>query len=174
MSQTVEKLIEQGQKAYSGGNYLAAARAFEEAAAGYEAMNEPLSSAEMKNNQSVALLQAEKAGEALEAVAGTASIFAKAGDRKRQAFALGNEAAALDALGKYNEAVDRYSRSAEILEELGEKEMLATVLKSLSAVQVRANKPFDAVLSMQSALASKEKPSMKERILKKLLRFRFP
>ena len=67
-----------------------------------------LLAAEMSNNESVALLQAGQPGRALEAARGTDALFASASDPKRQAMALGNQAAALDALGRSDEALETY------------------------------------------------------------------
>jgi hypothetical protein len=125
--------------------------------------------AEMKNNQSVALLQSGDAQAALEAVAGTQDIFAAASDRHRQAMALGNRAAALDALDRYEEAEAAYLGSAELLRQAGEKELLADVMQSLSILQLRTGRQLQAVASMHSALEQVERPGLRQRMLKKLL-----
>jgi tetratricopeptide (TPR) repeat protein len=71
-----------------------------------------LNAAEMKNNESVALLQAGKAKEALQATDGTEEVFQKAGDIKRQGIAVSNRAAALEGLKKWKEALAEYDRAA--------------------------------------------------------------
>jgi tetratricopeptide (TPR) repeat protein len=86
--------------------------------------------------------------------------------------ALGNEAAALEALNRLDEALGKYQQSADMLEKAGDKESLAVVLKSRSALQVKSGKPIDALFSYQSSLANVEKPSLGQRILKKVLRLR--
>ena len=63
-------LAEQGKQEYEQENYLAAADLFSHAAQAYTLMKDELNAAEMKNNQSVALLQAGKAKEALQATDG--------------------------------------------------------------------------------------------------------
>ena len=73
---------EQGKKEYGQGNYAVAADLFRQAAQGYASMQDELNAAEMKNNQSVALLQAGKAKEALQATDGTETTFQKANDLK--------------------------------------------------------------------------------------------
>ena len=67
-----------------------------QAAQAYTSAKDELNTAEMMNNQSVALLQAGKAKEALQATEGTEDIFQKAGDIKRQGIAVSNRAAALE------------------------------------------------------------------------------
>jgi tetratricopeptide (TPR) repeat protein len=94
-------LAEQGKQEYEQENYLAAAERFSQAAQAYALMNDERNAAEMKNNQSVALLQAGKAKEALQATEGTEEIFQKAGDVKRQGIAVSNRAAALEGMKKW-------------------------------------------------------------------------
>lgn len=166
------QLSRQGKQAYEAGNYAEAARLFEQAAGAYEAASKPLDAAEMKNNASVAWLQANQSQKALDVLAGTASLFESAGDLKRWGLALGNEGAALDALKRHDEAAAKYLRSAEVLEAAGEDQMRAEVLKALSALQLKMGKQFDAVLSMQDGLAGIKKPTLKQKILKQLLRMR--
>ena len=98
MDQNPSMLAEQGKKEYASGKFAAAANLFSQAAQGYEFMQDGLNAAEMKNNQSVALLQAGNAKRELQAVEGTEDIFQKAGDIKRQGIAVSNRAAALEGL----------------------------------------------------------------------------
>ena len=112
-----QKIAEQGIQAFSAKKFDQAASAFAEAASAYEALNDPLNVAEMKKNQSVALLQAWQAQAAYDAAAGTDEIFAQTGDVNRQAMALGNQAAALDALKKLDQALEAYERSAALFAE---------------------------------------------------------
>ena len=70
-------LAEKGKQEYELGNYLAAADLFSQAAQAHTSIQDELNAAEMKNNQSVALLQGGKAKEALQATEGTEDIFQK-------------------------------------------------------------------------------------------------
>jgi len=105
----------------------------------------------------------------LDAVKGTDQIFAAAGDRKRQAMALGNIAAALDELQYSEEALKHYRQSEELLKEVGEKELRAYVLERISAIQLRSGKRIESLITMEAAIESKPKPSFKDRILKSLV-----
>ncbi len=96
-----------------------------------------------------------------------------AGDQKRQALALGNQAAALEALGRTKQAIELYERSAELLKTLGENELRSITLQTLSALQLKNKRQFEAMATMQAALASKKKLSAKEHLLKRLLRVTF-
>lgn len=159
----------EGKAAYKRGDYPAAAKAFEAAAAGYEAQGDVLTAAEMKNNACVAYLQAEEAEAALAAVDGTAAVFAAAGDLKRQGMALGNYAAALEALDRIDEAFDAYEQSAQVLEQAGEDQLRLKVFQSLSELQLRTGRQLQALASMQAGLESTKHLSPQQRMLKRLL-----
>lgn len=166
-------LAEVGKKAYQEGYFLEAAVSFEQSASAYQAGGDALMAAEMHNNQSVALLKANKPAEALSACTGTDAIFTEAGDTRRLALALGNQAAALEALGKTDAALEAYQRSAELLKQLGETELRSIVLKSISALQMKKGRQLEALASMEASLAGKKKKTFKETLLAKLLRIPF-
>jgi tetratricopeptide (TPR) repeat protein len=109
-------LAEDGKKEYGKGNFKAAAELFAQAAQAYASLQDALNAAEMKNNESVALLQAGKAKESLRATDGTEEVFQKAGDIKRQGIAVSNRAAALEGLKKWQEALAEYDRAASLFE----------------------------------------------------------
>ena len=126
----------------------------------------------MANNRAVALLQAGAPQAAYEAVAETVARFAQAGDRRRQAMALGNRAAALEALGRLEEAEADYRASAALFEELGEAELLATVQQALAALLLRRQRPLEALSTIQTAL--EERPlTLRQRVLRGLMRMAY-
>lgn len=171
--QNPNELAESGKKAYGVGNYPEAAELFGAAADGFAAQENKLEAAEMRNNQSVASLQAGDAQAAYDAAEGTDATFEDAGDVKRQAMALGNTAAALDGLERFEESEEAYSRSAELFTEVGEDELRANVMQSLSKLQLRTGRQLEAIASMQTGLDNIKKPSIKQRLLKKLLKTPF-
>jgi len=83
--------------------------------------------------------------------------------------ALANMGAALSELGQKDKAVKVYQESAAIFKELGESELRADVMRSLSILKVKQGEFTDAVMDMQDGLADVKKPTLKQRILKKLL-----
>jgi len=170
---SINQLVAEAKSAYQQGEYLTAARSFEAAAAGYIASNDQLAAAEMRNNSSVAFLQAGEAHAALEVVQETAQVFAAAGDLRRQGMSLGNLGAALEAVDRLPEAMDAYQQSAELLEQAGEQDLRAYVMKSISALQLRKGKPIEALSTMQSGLEGIEHPKPQERLLKRLLKAPF-
>ena len=166
-------LAEQGKREYEQENYLAAADRFAQAAQVYALRKDELNAAEMKNNQSVALLQAGKAKEALHATEGTEDIFQKAGDIKRQGIAVSNRAAALEGLKQWKEALAEYDRAASLFEEIGEGDMHSTVRKAAANLNLKRGRLTDSQMDVFDSLRLVEKPTLLQRIMKFLVRMGF-
>jgi len=113
-------MADQAKKTYQAGDYVQAAQEFAGAASVYAGLADALMSAEMKNNQSVALLLAGEAQAALDAVDGTEKVFADSEDFRRQGMALANQASALQALKKLKDAMEYFQRASVTLEKAGE------------------------------------------------------
>jgi len=165
------QLAEQGKQAFRNKNFDEAADLFHQAAQGFTLANSQSQAAEMKNNISVALLQAGKPQESLDAVLGTDKFYESIKDVKSQAMALGNQAAALEGLNRYDEAVVAYERSAELFAQVGEGDLRAMVMKSAAAIKLKTGKVTDSAFKMMGSLDAKDNPSFFERILKFFLRF---
>ncbi|MBI2758741.1 MAG: hypothetical protein HYX49_08695 [Chloroflexi bacterium] len=166
----LQELSQTGKLAFEAGQYESAASIFESALKGYAALGDQINAAEMKNNMSVAFLQAGKAQEALNAALGTEEVFANIQDLKRQGIAVGNQAAALEGLHRTEEALAAYERSASLFAAAGEGDMRAIVLKSAAGIKLKSGKIADSAFKMIGSLDAKEKPSIFERILKFFLR----
>ena len=167
---TIIMLAEEGKREYEKGNYSAAADLFSQAAQAYAAMQDALNAAEMKNNQSVALLQAGKAKEALSATDGTEKIFENAGDLRRQGIAVGNRAAALEGLKKWNEALAEYERAASLFEQAGAGDMHSIVRKAAANLNLKRGRFTDSQMDVYDSLRLVEKPTLIQRIMKFLIR----
>lgn len=167
------QLVEQGKQEYEKGNHAAAADLFAQAAQAYADARDELNAAEMKNNQSVALLQAGKAKDALDAASGTEEVFQKAGDLKRQGIAVGNRAAALEGLKKVDEALAEYERAASLLEQAGEGDMHSVVRKAAANLNLKRGRITAAQMDVYDSLRLVEKPSFTQRIMKFLKRIGF-
>ena len=163
-------LADDGKKEYEKGNFMAAADLFSQAAQSYTSANDPVNAAEMKNNQSVALLQAGKAKEALQATEGTEEIFQKANDLKRQGIAISNRAAALEGLKKWKEALAEYDRAASLFEQVGEGDMHSMVRKAAANINLKRGHVTDSQMDVYDSLRLVEKPTFSQRILKFLMR----
>ena len=164
------QLAEQGKDEYAKGNHAIAADLFAQAAQAYVEARDELNAAEMKNNQSVALLQAGMAEDALHATDGTEEVFQKAGDIKRQGFAVGNRAAALEGLKKYQDAIAEYERAASLLEQAGEGDMHSVVRKAAANLHLKHGRISAAQMDVYDSLRLVEKPNFTQRILKFLKR----
>lgn len=169
MENTAIELSEKGKKAFGEGDFKSAVHIFSEIAEAYLAEENFLDAAEAKNNLSVALLQAGKAKESLEAAKETDLIFEEADDKLRQAMALGNQAAALGELGDKQEAIDLYQKSARLFSEIGEKNYEETVLKSIAAIELSRGKFEDTAFTMLQAQGAVENPNIFQRFLRFLL-----
>jgi tetratricopeptide (TPR) repeat protein len=165
----VQRTLDEAKKAYQNGEYAEAARLFAQAAEWFKAAGQVIDAAEAANSQSVALLQAGDAEAALQAGQGTDKVFADGNDPGKQALALGNQGAALEALGRNDEALAAYKECARLLKETGDAENRAVVLKSISALQVRTGHHLEALASMDAALETAPRLSFRERMLKKLV-----
>jgi tetratricopeptide (TPR) repeat protein len=163
-------LAEEGKQEYQKGNYLAAADLFSQAAQAYLSAGDELNAAELKNNQSVALLQAGKAREAFEAADGTEEIFQKAGDIKRQGIAVSNRAAALEGLKKWTEALAEYDRAASLFEQIGEGDMHSIVRKAAANINLKHGRFLDSQMDVYDSLRLVEKPTLTQRMMKFLMR----
>lgn len=166
-------LAEQGKQEYQKGSYLVAADLFLQAAQAYEAARDDLNAAEMKNNQSVALLQAGKAKEAFQATDGTEAIFEKAQDLKRQGIAISNRAAALEGMKKWNEALAEYDRAATVFEGAGEGDMHSIVRKAAANINLKRGRITDSQMDVFDSLRLVEKPTLMQRFMKFLVRIGF-
>lgn len=148
--------------------YVEAACLFETIAGTYQELGEACPSAEMKNNASVAYLMAGDPQKSYDVAKDTHLIFEGTNDWKNYGLALGNQASALENLGKKDLALKYYQIAAEKLKLVGENESRAYVLKRISALQIQMGEQLDALGSMTAALHNLPKLSRREKILKKL------
>jgi tetratricopeptide (TPR) repeat protein len=161
-------LKSQAETAYQKKNFKLAANLYSEAANVAEESLELLEFAELRNNASVAFLQANEPNSAYKAALNSENIFKEIGDKKRHAMALGNQAAALEALGRKQEAIKMYIEAEEILKGAGENDLRSYVLKRISSLQIQNGKQFEALGSMHAALENSEKLTIREKTLKRL------
>jgi tetratricopeptide (TPR) repeat protein len=168
-----QQLADEGQAEYNKGEYLSAARLYKAAADGYFSAGDELLAAEMANNCSVAYLKGGDAESALDIVMDTDKIFALKGDALRQAMALGNLGAALEGSKQLDKAVLAYGQSAELLKQLGETELRAYVLQSISSIQLRRGHYLEAYGTMGEGVMGLDRPNMKQKLLKTLIQLPF-
>lgn len=167
--QNLEEIISTAKTNFHKGNFDKAIEGFTFAHKHYQETDDEFNAAEMANNLSVAYLQAHEPKNALEIVEGTDIIFKTHQDITKQAMAIGNKAAALEALKRFDEAIEAYDQSVVLFEEAGNTELRSYVLKSLSALHLRKGDKFKSVFAMQRSINAKESLTLKDRILKFIL-----
>jgi len=167
------KLVEEGKDAYKRGDYHSAVLSFTAASREFAALDDQYKVAEMANNCSVAYLQLEQPQKALEVIDGAAEIFESEGDLKSQGMTYGNQAAALEALNRLDEAERFYKQSAELLKQSGADQLRLEVMKSLSNLQLNMGRRLEALATMQSGVEDIEHPNPKQFLLKQLLKIPF-
>jgi len=169
----LEQLVNEAQKAYRGADYRKAVENYKAAQVGYQAKGDSIKAAEMANNCSVALLRAKDAPGALLILEGVDKIFENVGDFRGLAITCGNRGAALEALGRRQEASQDYEKAAELFKQIGDREFYATTMQSLSALQLRTGRSLEALTTMQIGIDQIEHPNFTHRILKRLLNIPF-
>jgi tetratricopeptide (TPR) repeat protein len=155
-----------GKDAFQKGRYSEAAEYFSAAAEGYRVLKDEIKAAEMANNTSVALLKGGDNQAALDAAQGTDAVFESAEDKRRQAMALGNIAAALESLNRIEEAIQYYEKADQLFKEIGEHELRAPVLQSLSTLQFKSGRSFEGLANLNAGFEEGSKSSLRRRILK--------
>jgi tetratricopeptide (TPR) repeat protein len=170
---SLPQMIEKAKAAYEAEDFEEAARWYDRAGSEYTLQEDHLNAAEMANNRSVCLLRSGNSQAALSASRGTEKVFAGAGDLRRQAMALGNQAAALEAMHRIDEAISLYQQSNDFLKQINDQDLRTFVLQSLSGLQLKRHQYLQALATMQAALEIKQKLTLRDRILKKLLQIVF-
>ena len=167
---TPEDRDKEAKQAYQQGDFETAAEQFAAAAEAYQAQENAVMTAEMRNNQSVALVQAGQGQPALDVLEGTQEIFEAAGKSLNAAMSIGNRAAALETLDRLDEAEEAYKACAEALKELGEDDYRANVMQAISRLQLRTGRQLEALANMQEGLDGVKRPNLRQRFLKRLLK----
>ncbi len=169
MTDDVEIIKQQAIKDYNKRKFDSALDGFRSCLSYYQEHDNELLAAEMCNNISVTLLGKKAAQEAYDIVRGTDEVFLKSGDRKSQGMALANTAAALEALGRKEEALALYEQTLDIFKEVGEKGLRVNILRRVSDLQLKTNRGFQAIASMEAAYDQEGKPSIKDSVFKTTL-----
>jgi len=165
----VENLTHNAQTAFNKGNYSEAARIYQQVVDALDPASLPALNAEARNYLSVALLKNGRAQAAFDQAAGTDLIFSDLQDYDKQAIALGNQAAALAALNRNDEALKKYQASSALLKQSGNSEMRSYVLREISVLQMKGGKQVDSLFTMDAALESKKKLNWRESVIKGLM-----
>jgi tetratricopeptide (TPR) repeat protein len=170
MDAQIKKLSEESIQMFQKKKFAEAADGFRTCIAALEKASEPLDLAEMKNNLCVVLIQMGEYQQALDAAIRTDQPFAEAGDTRRQGVALANQGNALEMLKRYDEAISYYEKARDCLRASGEKQMLAITLKSLSDLQLKTGRKFEAVNSLQDSYEQNPDGKIKNKFFAKTIK----
>lgn len=160
---------QEANAAFQQGDYQKAAEEFSLARQEYSQLKEDSLAAEMSSNQSVALLFAGYPELALEAAQQASSFFSHGNEKQKYGIALGNQASALDAMGKTQEAEAIYKEAADLLQESGDREDAAAALKKLSSFYLGRLLIAKSLVSYRSALDLSDKLSAWDKIFLSLM-----
>ena len=163
MDPKTKTLSEEAIKNFQGKKFAEAAGGFRTCISMLEDSGDPLELAEMRNNLCVTLIQMGDAQSALDSVAGTDEVFAAAGDGRRQGMALANQANALESLKRYEDSIAAYEMARDCLRACGEKKLLAITLRSLSDLQMKTGRKYQAVATLQDAYEQNPDGKIKNR-----------
>lgn len=156
----------QALAAFNQQKFTQAAFLFSDAAVEYENENQPLLAAEMKNNQSVSLLQANQAQSALECLIGVVELFENSGDLHKAGLTHGNLAAAFEALNKYDLAADHCYKAADYLRDSNHREEYTMIMNMLVSIQMKQGRIFEAAGSAHLFVDQIPNPTFRQRVLK--------
>ena len=73
-------------------------------------------------------------------------------------------------MGRLEEAADLYEKAAALAKEIGAGQLLAYILEELSRIQFRTGRHFQALATMHAGVESIPRPSLTQRMVKRLLR----
>lgn len=163
-------LASEGKSLYQAKKFLPAAENFARAAEIYNAGGDILQGAEMRNNQCVSLLLAKEPHQALDVVQGTSELFIEAGQMIPAGMALANEASARKDVGETDSAIDLFTQAADIFQDAGEDQLYLETMQSVSGLKMKSRNLSGALFSMQKGLEGIEKPTLRQRLLKNLLK----
>ncbi len=166
----IEKLA---LESYRSGRFEESIERFKAVRQQYLNEQNPSKAAEIANNLCVVMLAVKQPQMALKAVRDTPQFFISQGDEIHAAQAYGNLASALEACGQISAAEDAYRQAIGLFEKLGDSDKYSSTLQALSQLQLRQGKPLDALSTMQGGLESMPKPRMRDRVLRKLLKWPF-
>lgn len=152
--------------AFNQTNFQYAAELFGKAAEEYTSENKPLLAAEMKNNQSVAYIQADDPQSALNCLKGVADQFENAQDQYKAGLTYGNLATAHQALNNLDQAKDYCFKAADYLREGNHSEEYTMIMNMLVSIQMKQGKLFDAAASAHLFIDQIPHPTFRQRLLK--------
>lgn len=172
-SRDLDRRTKQALDLYHQGRADEAIEAFTALQAIYQSEGDQVKADEMANNLAVALLDQNKAEDAIKLVEDTPERFLRADQPILAAQAYGNLGAALAAAERVEDAENAYRQSLKLFQEHGHDEGMTFVGQALSQLQLKQGRALEALASMEASLEGQKKPGLRQRILRKLLKLPF-
>lgn len=170
-NELADQLEKSGVKAFHEGKPNEAITDFQEARSIFLENGDQARAAAMANNICVAYLELDRNTEALDFVRDTPQVLLDAGETQLAAQAFGNLGTALAATGDPASAEEAYFKAIELFNEIDARDNLTHTLKALSQLQLKQGRSLEAVSTMQQALETEPKSGIRDRLLRKLLKF---
>jgi tetratricopeptide (TPR) repeat protein len=165
---TAKKVHEQAINLFRQGKLEAARDKLQEALPSAEAGTRQ--QAEILNDLGVVHTQLEAYEDADEALDEAMTCFIALADKKGQAQTLGNLAALCQAEEEWEEAVEIYKESAQMLEEVGESEMAMYAWQAISKIRMKQGQYIAAIGAYEEGIEHMPKSSFKRKILSQILK----
>ncbi len=167
---TIDKLQQEGVKAFQSGNYKLAQSKFEAMLEVATKEDKPLKIAESLNDLGVTLKQLGNLEGALEALSRALKYYQDNDDELGEAKTLGNFGMIEEAAEKHEDAIQSYLDAASIFEELGETELATYTWQALSRLQLRKKEWISAIASYERGIANLPDNSVKKKIVQNILK----
>jgi len=167
---TIEKLQQEGVKAFQSGNYELAQSKFEAMLEAAIKEDKPSKIAESLNDLGVIRKQLGDLDGALEALNKALKYYQDNDDELGEAKTLGNFGMVEEEAGKYEDAVQSYLDAASIFEEYGETDMALYTWQALSRLQLRQKEWVSAIAAYERGIAHLPDNSVKKKVVQNLLK----
>src|SRR5512142_2588296 len=150
-----QALYAQGLKTYQEGSAPEAAKALEEARAGFLAQGDEAQAATVANDLGVVYYLTGRRDDARKLMDDALGVLENHGDVFGQAKALGNIAQMLNRSGDKREAERDYARAAELFHQAGKTDYEFDTFRALSQMQLQNGRWLEALASYDHGLAAK-------------------
>jgi len=167
MPTMAEKYHQEGVELFRAGHYEEAVERLQLA---LENENDVHSQAEIYNDLGVVHKELEDLASATHAFDEAMNRFVELADKKGQGQTLGNRAAAQQAAGDPEQAVETYKQAAALLEEAGENEMAMYVWQAISRLRMQQKQYIAAIGAYEEGVENMPQHSIKRKIMQQLLK----
>ncbi len=171
---TGEQLRKQGLELYRSGRFEEAMTAFADARQAFESAGSTREAAESANDRGVAARQAGRLDEAEIAFRQARGLFISLADLKAEGQVTGNLGALAESRRQNDEAAALYKDAVGLLERAGAPDLAAETWRALSRLRMKQGRWFQALGAYEAGMDNLQHLSLRERLLRWLLRILRP